>query len=71
MFYVLSFQWHALVKVKADGEWQGTLSNKLGSQAHTNLTSQLNLRPGDLLMLAAGPYTDTVSNWQSGPTQSQ
>ena len=59
VFYV--FQWSAIVKVKEDGTWQGTLQKNLGEDISHNLTQYLGLDPGDLLMLTAGEHIATVS----------
>lgn len=47
--------WSAVVKVKEDGQWQGSLGSHLGLFTQAALQAKLSLSPGDLLLLTAGP----------------
>ena len=63
MIYVsrCTLQWSCVTRVKDGGDWQGSLAEQLGEDAHRRLTGELSLSPGDLLMLTAGETTSSVS----------
>ena len=58
---LLWLQWSAVVKVKEDGQWQGSLASHLGLFTEAALKAKLSLSPGDLLLLTAGPDYPAVS----------